>query len=97
MLLGLSTLPTLEITITGRVQGVGFRSYVSYRARLLGILGETWNARDGSVRVIAQHKSDGVLAAFTSQMHEGPGRVDGVTAVPLVSHDYLDFEVTGSR
>jgi acylphosphatase len=42
---------TVEFIVSGRVQGVGFRSFGQQEARQLGLEGETENLRDGRVRV----------------------------------------------
>jgi len=38
----------------GRVQGVGYRQFVSDCARRIGVHGEVWNLPDGSVRIVAE-------------------------------------------
>ena len=43
-----------DIVIEGRVQGVGFRSYVQRKAALLGLNGYVMNMKDGKVRVRAE-------------------------------------------
>jgi acylphosphatase len=86
-----------EIKITGYVQGVGFRGYVKQTAFANGIKGETWNARGGSVRVIAQHDDEAVLKRFEEEMWNGPGRVDEVRVEEGPSRVYPDFQVTETR
>ena len=44
----------LEATVSGTVQGVGFRRYVRRWARTLGLTGWVWNEPDGTVRVVAE-------------------------------------------
>jgi acylphosphatase len=44
----------LEAVVRGRVQGVGFRYYVSREARRLGLAGWVANERDGSVRAVVE-------------------------------------------
>ncbi|HCE00482.1 MAG TPA: acylphosphatase, partial [Armatimonadetes bacterium] len=48
-------MPTRSFTVTGVVQGVGFRWYVLKLARRLGVRGSVWNSPDGSVRGLACH------------------------------------------
>jgi acylphosphatase len=43
----------LQIKVTGRVQGVGFRAYVKARADEVGVFGWVRNLADGSVHVLA--------------------------------------------
>jgi len=47
----------LEAVVRGRVQGVGFRYYVSREARRLGLAGWVANERDGSVRAVVERVS----------------------------------------
>jgi acylphosphatase len=44
----------LHLVIRGRVQGVGFRSFVQWRARQLGLHGRVRNLPDGSVEIHAE-------------------------------------------
>lgn len=44
---------TVEITVSGRVQGVGFRACVKRIATNLGVGGEVMNLQDGRVRILA--------------------------------------------
>lgn len=43
----------LQIRVTGRVQGVGFRAYVKARADEMGVFGWVRNLPDGSVLAVA--------------------------------------------
>ncbi len=69
----------LEIYIEGRVQGVGFRHFVSQQARRLGIEGWVRNESDGTVRVVAEGPKES-LEQLLSRVKEGPStaRVDNV-------------------
>jgi len=44
----------LELTVRGRVQGVGFRVFVFDRARSLGLTGWVANEMGGAVRLVAE-------------------------------------------
>jgi len=46
-------MPTLDATISGHVQGVGFRAFVRREASALGLSGSVWNEDRGPVRVRA--------------------------------------------
>ena len=61
----------LEATISGRVQGVGFRYFVARSASRLGLDGWVANERDGTVRCIAEG-SRADLEAFLAELREGP-------------------------
>ena len=41
-----------QVTITGRVQGVGYRAWVEHRAKASGVQGWVRNRRDGSVEAV---------------------------------------------
>lgn len=57
--------------VTGRVQGVGFRAWVQYRATSLGLAGWTRNVADGSVEVEAEGSAE-EIAAFELMLRQGP-------------------------
>lgn len=72
----------LRAVVRGRVQAVGFRQFVLYRARSLGLSGWVRNGADGrSVEVTAEGPR-GSLEALLQRLHQGPtlSRVDGVDA-----------------
>jgi len=69
--------------VSGRVQGVGFRWFVDYEARQLGLAGWVRNNLDGTVEVLAigsreQH------SALRGKLERGPraARVDEVRESP---------------
>lgn len=74
-------LAALEVRVTGRVQGVGFRYFVHEAARRLRLTGYVRNTRDGGLRAYAEGSKDN-LKEFLRLMHEGPpgGRVHGLQA-----------------
>lgn len=47
-------LKTIQFTVSGRVQGVGFRYAVQHKAQALGITGWIRNRADGNVEGVAQ-------------------------------------------
>ncbi|MCB9513750.1 MAG: acylphosphatase [Candidatus Krumholzibacteriia bacterium] len=66
-------------SITGRVQGVGYRAFARTVARGLGLAGWVSNRPDGSVEVLAEG-TPRALANLEARLREGPpGAV--VTAV----------------
>jgi acylphosphatase len=68
-------MPSVSVIVMGKVQGVGFRSFVVRTARDLEIVGEVWNRNDGSVELIAVHESIETLGAFVERLRSGPGYV----------------------
>ena len=87
-------MPGVRIRIEGRVQGVGFRAFVLRKAEELGVRGEVWNARDGSVGVSAEHEDAGLLERFVAAIHEGPGRVHSVNSSPQAEEGFTDFRMS---
>lgn len=71
---------TRHLSIKGRVQGVGFRNYMAYKAQQLGISGWVRNRQDGSVEAVVQG-TEAAIAAIIECAHRGPraSQVSGVT------------------
>ena len=71
----------LDATVTGHVQGVGFRYFVLREAMALGLDGWVANTRDGAVRCVAEGTRDG-LERLLERLNEGPAAaaVDHVSA-----------------
>jgi acylphosphatase len=72
----------LHATVSGRVQGVGFREYVRYEATSRGLTGFVRNCEDGrSVEVVAEGDEQR-LAELAEALHGGPrfARVERVDA-----------------
>lgn len=62
---------TVQLTISGRVQGVYFRAFTQKQAIKLGVVGFVRNKADGSVEVIAHADTD-KLQIFINWCHKGP-------------------------
>lgn len=73
----------LRLSITGRVQGVGYRDWARSRASELGLRGWVRNRADGSVEALAVGPDESVQL-FVQQCHRGPSmaRVDRVVVEP---------------
>ncbi|GAA1343722.1 acylphosphatase [Arthrobacter roseus] len=69
----------LHATVTGSVQGVGFRYWVRRQADQLDLMGTATNCDDGSVTVIAEGPTSS-LDSLRDVLESGstPGHVDGV-------------------
>jgi acylphosphatase len=65
--------------VTGRVQGVGFRMFVSDRAAFEGLQGWVANRADGAVEILAEGEKE-ALERFERALWQGPrlARVDDV-------------------
>ncbi|HZK08566.1 MAG TPA: acylphosphatase [Bacteroidales bacterium] len=84
----------VAITITGRVQNIGFRYHARKQAQELALAGFVRNCLDGSVYVEAQGPAD-ALESFILWCHQGPSwaRVDNVQMQEIPVSEYNSFEV----
>ncbi len=83
-----------EITIKGRVQGVGFRQFVKQKAYDCDIKGWVKNMPDGSVYIEAEGPIE-TLNSFVAWCRKGPGIsfVDSLTADPIPPAADKDFKI----
>ena len=82
----------------GRVQGVGFRWFVTRNASDLGVRGTVRNRGDGAVEVVLQAEDSQTVAALVERIRTGPpaSRVEGVECEPVDdSPRYDGFQVVG--
>jgi acylphosphatase len=81
-----------RLEISGKVQGVGFRYFVTHYARQHGLRGWVRNRRDGSVEalLIGEEAAVGVVA---EQCRRGPAHahVDRLDAAPAQDDGSTDF------
>jgi acylphosphatase len=70
----------IDVTVHGRVQGVGYRIHVARLADRLGLTGWVANEADGGVRCVAEGAPDS-LSALLEGIRDGPpgARVDAVS------------------
>lgn len=61
----------VHVMVSGRVQGVFFRSFTRDHASSSGIKGWVRNTRDGKVEVVAEG-DEGKLREFIDKIGEGP-------------------------
>jgi acylphosphatase len=82
----------LDVLVSGRVQGVGFRWWAVRTASALGLRGTVRNCPDGSVEVHAAGAA-AAIQTFRTLLHEGPrgARVDRVRSVALETDLPADF------
>ena len=85
---------TVTMTVTGRVQGVGFRYSLRAEAERLGVSGWVRNRRDGSVDALLTGDPDAVEAVI-SWAHDGPSgaRVDDVDVIEGAREAASGFEI----
>ncbi|MHC2334033.1 acylphosphatase [Bradyrhizobium sp. USDA 4454] len=86
-----------HVTITGRVQGVGYRAWVHEHANARGLEGWVRNRRDGSVEALFAGADD-IVADMIKACGRGPvsARVDRVQADAGTS-DLLNLRGAGER
>jgi acylphosphatase len=72
---------SVRLTISGRVQGVGYRIWAERAAASLGIRGWVRNRADGGVELQATG-DDGAIATFVEACRTGPRHAE-VSAVTI--------------
>ncbi len=84
----------LDIRVTGRVQGVGFRAWALDKARNLGLTGWVRNHPDLSVLIHAEG-AEAALQDLVAALHAGPeaARVERVVAVPCAAEGHESFDI----
>ena len=86
-----------QVTIRGRVQGVGFRYWVEQEASARGLKGWVRNRRDGSVEALFAGPAD-VVSEMIAVCRRGPvsARVEAFQEEPA-SPDALNLRRPGER
>ena len=88
---------TVEITVYGHVQGVGFRWALRAEAERVGVTGWVRNRRDGAVeaRVTGSPTAVDEVVAWA---HHGPplSRVERVEVTPVDAADSSSFKIRAS-
>ncbi|MDQ1175573.1 MULTISPECIES: acylphosphatase [unclassified Microbacterium] len=85
---------TVTMTVSGRVQGVGFRYTMQAEAQRLGVDGWVRNRLDGSVEAFLAGDPDAVEGVI-AWAHDGPAgaRVDDVDVVEGTGESASGFEI----
>jgi acylphosphatase len=87
----------LQVTIRGRVQGVGYRYWIEQQAIACGLEGWVRNRRDGSVEALFAGPGPKVADMVALCRHGPPtARVDNVTDEPA-NADALNLRRSGER
>ncbi len=84
-----------QITITGRVQGVGFRYFIYQKAHMLGIKGFVRNEPDGTVYIEAIAPDQQTMDTFLDYLRRGPSlaRVENVIVNDIPPGNYSGFSI----
>ena len=89
------TMITKHYTITGVVQGVWFRDFVTKEATRLKLTGTVSNMPDGTVTVVAQGEKASIIT-FEAALHDGSPLATVVSVESKVITDcsdtYFDFK-----
>ncbi|HEY0952072.1 acylphosphatase [Nocardioides sp.] len=87
---------SVDVTVTGRVQGVSFRYAAEREATRLGVTGWVRNEPDGSVAAHAEG-DPGAVDAFVRWCHDGPpmAYVERVDVQEAEDQGSTSFRVTG--
>ena len=87
-------LTNYHITVSGRVQGVGYRAFVCRAASSLRITGFVKNNVDGTVFIEAEG-TESALMQLVSICKTGPGwaHVDKVLYTESPTGDYKEFRI----
>lgn len=75
---------TVQVAITGRVQGVGYRAWTRWKAESLGLSGWVRNRRTGEVEAVFSGSADAVDAMLAA-CREGPSGAR-VTEIQTLGH-----------
>lgn len=89
---------SVHVVIAGRVQGVGYRYWLSRKAQAAGIGGWVRNRRDGTVEAVLAGEDEAV-ARLVERCREGPAaaRVTSVTQEPAPEPEGPDFLILPDR
>jgi acylphosphatase len=86
-----------QITVHGRVQGVGFRYYVQHVGNHLGLSGDVRNCPDSTVEIVVEGDSR-KMTDFIRRVEKGPpmARVERVEVLDIpVKGTYSSFLIEG--
>ena len=86
-----------QVTVIGRVQGVGYRAWVEHQARNHNLEGWVRNRRDGCVEALFAGPAN-IVSDMVARCRRGPSsaRVDAVTEDPT-GPDALNLRRPGER
>ncbi len=89
----------IECIVSGRVQMVMYRDFVTRNAKKLGLTGEVWNAADGTVYVVAEGEEP-ALGSLVGKLRTGSAlsRVeDVVVSFAEATEKFSDFNIVNDR
>ncbi|MCD6423620.1 MAG: acylphosphatase [Elusimicrobia bacterium] len=84
---------SVKITVSGIVQGVGFRWFVERNARAIGLSGTVRNLFNGNVEIKAKG-TEKQIKELIKTLYNGPGRVNDVFVEDIPNIDVKGFHIT---
>ncbi|WP_038174798.1 MULTISPECIES: acylphosphatase [Vibrio] len=83
-----------KFTVSGHVQGVGFRYHTAHQGMQLGLVGYAMNLNNGNVEVVASGNPD-KIEALSVWLKDGPrtSRVDSVVRESICYKPYKGFKI----
>lgn len=83
-----------HIFIAGRVQGVGFRAFISRQAADLNLTGWAKNLSNGQVEVVIQGKNDNIKKMI-KKLKKGPtsAQVDNIKVTEEEKEKFASFNI----
>lgn len=95
--MGAGKITTVQVRITGLVQGVGFRAWTEQAARVRGLSGWVRNRRDGSVEAVVAGEADKIDALIAACRNGPPAsQVENIEQKDA-GHGELDSRNAGER
>ena len=90
----MANLLRIDLVISGKVQGVGYRYFLKNKAESLGIRGFVRNERNGSVFAAIQGKSDD-LENLVISCYKGPPNsvVKNIERILKPLEDFREFRI----
>ena len=86
----------IQVIVSGKVQGVGFRKYTQNKAEQLGVVGFVQNLSDGTVKIVAAGEDDRVDALINwAKSGSPPAKVDNleIETMEYQSGEFDRFEI----
>ena len=82
----------IKVLVSGRVQGIGYRAFVDYHAKKLGLKGYVKNLHDGRVEAVFQGDNKKV-EKMLSLLKKHPLAIVNDIQIEKVSGEFDTFEI----
>ena len=83
----------IRVLVSGRVQGIGYRVFVDYHAKKLGLKGYVKNLPNGKVEAALQGDSGAVKKMLEIMKKEHPLAVVNEFKVENIEEDFDEFKI----